>query len=324
MQPSPPSTCPARVKVEVVTTLGDTCLERTLADIPEQPLPIRTPFGLGMVEVRAYVPVRGALPRPIVERRVLAFGGVSLALHCAVLVAAFRQPALPPPLTAGASRPRLVANHTTATRALRAPEITTSTHDADRAELQPFVQVGDARQQVAYSEIPASQIIGSQPQMITASTPQPSLDHKRQTGEVAARHFDPCADGDCGLIPTTRFQTTSSGRHAGDAYRMPTRRTLAMSVVDCSPEGGCNTVSGTDEGDLRAEIGHHVAELEACFDGNPDPTASIDAHVDDAGVVHIAAHDTRATSACIAGVVAKLKFSAGERDVTLAFTAPLS
>jgi hypothetical protein len=126
------------------------------------------------------------------------------------------------------------------------------------------------------------------------------------------------------LIATSRFATTSHGKQAGDDFKLAPRepRELAMSVVECSVDGGCNTVSGTDQDDIRAAIGKHIAEVDACFDQHPDASAAVDARVEELGTVHVSAHDARAASNCIADVIAKLKFSKGERDVTLAFSAP--
>jgi hypothetical protein len=167
---------------------------------------------------------------------------------------------------------------------------------------------------------------GAKPDGARATTPNPSTDTTRQRGEEAARHFDPCAGGDCGLIPTSRYATETSGKHAGDEYQLAPRepRTLATSVVECSVDGGCNTVSGSDQNEIRSQIAHHLAEVDACFTSHPDSSAAVDARIEEGGTVHVSAHDARAVSGCIADVIAKLKFSAGERDVTLAFAAPTS
>jgi hypothetical protein len=335
--------------VEVVTTLGDTCLERTVvgnrarigdmivratpagfvlrrSDGSDQALPARLSYGLGAIEVRAIVRAPRTVPRPVMDRRVIAFLASSLAVHFTVLAFASMKPIdeRPPPRTQGAPRLRLVANHTTATRAERAPVVVPSTHDVDQPAEQPTAEPGTATPDLPIREQIASQMIGPQPQDLSASTPKPSIDLKRQSGEEAARHFDPCADGDCGLIATTRFATTSHGKQAGDDFKLAPREPheLAMSVVECSVDGGCNTVSGTDQNDIRAEIGHHIAEVDACFDQHPDASAAVDARVEELGTVHVSAHDARAASNCIADVIAKLKFSKGERDVTLAFSAP--
>jgi hypothetical protein len=334
--------------VEVVTTLGDTCLERAVvadgarignlivratpagfvlrrADGTDQALPARLPYGLGALEVRAVMRAPRTVPRPMADRRVIAFLASSLAVHFTVLAfATIKADERPPPRTQGAPRPRLVANHTTATRAERAPVVVESTHDIDQPAEQPTAEPGTPTPDLPINAQVASQMLGPQPQDLSAATPKPSVDLKRQSGEEAARHFDPCRDGDCGLIATTRFATTSKGKQAGDDFKLAPRepRELAMSVVECSVDGGCNTVSGTDQDDIRAAIGKHIAEVDACFDQHPDASASVDARVEELGTVHVSAHDARAASNCIADVIAKLKFSKGERDVTLAFSAP--
>jgi hypothetical protein len=335
--------------VEVVTTLGDTCLERSVvgdgarigdmiirataagyvlrrSDRRDQALPVRLPYGLGAIELRAIERAPRTVPRPVADRRVITFLAASLAVHFTVLGFASMKPVdeRPPPRTQGAPRPRLVANHTTATRARRAPVVVPSTHDIDQPAEQPTAEQGTATPDLPIREQVASQMIGPRPQDVSASTPKPSTDLKRQSGEEAARHFDPCADGDCGLIATTRFATTSHGEQAGDDFNLAPRepRELAMSVVECSVDAGCNTVSGTDQDDIRAAIGHHIAEVDACFDQHPDASAAVDARIEELGTVHVSAHDARAASNCIADVIAKLKFSKGERDVTLAFSAP--
>jgi hypothetical protein len=340
-------------RVEVVTTLGDTCVERTcvgdgarIGDFVvrrtptgfvlrctngnDYALPRRLPYGLGAIEIRAVPRPRRTVPRPVVDRRVIAFLGCSLAAHFTVLAFASMKPIdeRPPPRTQGAPRPRLVANHTTMTRAQPSAVVVPSTHDLDQPEQQPTIAPGTMTRDLPDRSRVASQMMGPQPQDISASTPKPSpkpsVDPKKQTGEEAARHFDPCASGDCGLIATTRFATTSHGKQAGDDFKLPPRdpRTLAMSVVECSVDGGCSTVSGTDQDDIRAAIGKHIAEVDACFDQHPDTSASVDAQVGELGTVRVSAHDARAASNCIADVIAKLEFSRGERDVTLAFSAP--
>lgn len=77
------------------------------------------------------------------------------------------------------------------------------------------------------------------------SVSTPATERRKPTEE--ARHFDPCANGDCGLIATSRFDTTTHGKQAGDAYTLPERHALDISVVECSVDNGCNTVSGNDQ-----------------------------------------------------------------------------
>jgi hypothetical protein len=317
------------VQLEVVTMLGSTCVERVVVrdrvgdfdvvktangyvlrrgDV-EHRLPARLPFGLGELIVTPFVRPTWELPRPDFDARTIAFVGASLAVHLGILTVALMTPLphRPPPQSRGGSRPRLVANHTTATRAIEAPDALESVHDVDVEAQKP---IGEA----APPAMPAGEIKVERTQV------DPGMDVQKQAPSEAARHFDPCADGDCGLIATARFDTTARGRQAGDSYQLPERHSLSMSVVECSVDGGCNTVSGNDQNDIRTEIGHHVAEVNECFVNHPAQSASVDATVEAEGTVRVAAHDE--TSTCIANVIAKLKFPGGERDVTLAFSAP--
>ena len=308
------STCVERVVVrdrvadyDVVKTADGYVLRR--GDV-EHRLPARVPFGLGELIVTPLARPTWELPRAHMGGRTIAFLGASLAVHLGVLAAAIMTPLphKPPPQSRGGSRPRLVANHTTATRAIQAPVETESAHEVDVEEQKPIGQ--DAPPPMP------------EPGATKVERPQvdPGMDTEKQVPTEAARHFDPCADGDCGTIATTRFDTTTRGRQAGDSYQLPERHSLSMSVVECSVDGGCNTVSGSDQNDIRTEIGHHVAEVNECFVNHPAANASVDATVEAKGTVRVAAHDE--TSTCIANVIAKLKFPGGERDVTLAFSAP--
>jgi hypothetical protein len=300
--------------------LGSTCVERVVVSRvagyeitktglrrgdSELPYPARVPFGFGELIVSPVTRPTWELSRPPVSSRTIAFLGVSFAAHLAILTAAFMTPPphKPPPQSQGASRPRLVANHTTQARAKQDTEVVESIHDEDIADEHPIAEP------VPPGKTKAEPV-----------DPDPGLDVEKQKPAEGARHFDPCADGDCGLIATSRFDTTTHGKQAGDDYKLPERRTLSMSVVDCTVDGGCSAVSGDDQNDIRTEIGRHVAEVNECFHAHPAPSASVDATVAAEGTVRVAAHDE--TSTCIAGVIAKLKFPGGERDVTLAFSSP--
>jgi len=296
------------VRVEVTTMLGSTCVDRVISRVPRDrypELPVREPYGLGERIITAAPRPTWELPRPPISARVIGFFGASFAVHLAILGAALVVPLphKPPPQSRGASRPRLVANHTTATRAKLDPNVVESVHDEDIAPEKPLAE-------------PAP--IGKTPMELADPQPGDEIDQQKPT--EAARHFDPCADGDCGLIATSRFETTTSGKQAGDDFKLPERRTLDMSVVECSIDRGCSTVSGNDQDDIRSAIGRHVAEVNKCFESYPARSASVDATVAEQGSVRVAAHDP--TSQCIATVIAKLKLPGGERDVTLAFTSP--
>jgi hypothetical protein len=311
------------VRVEVITMLGSTCVERVVVrdrvagyDIVENgtmlrrgniehQLPVHLPYGLGELIVSPVARPTNNLPRPPVSSRAIGFLGASFAAHLAILTAALLTPLpnKPPPRSRGASRPRLVANHTTQTRAKRDTDVVESVHEQDTPAQHPIAEpVPPGKTKLAPIE------------------PDPGPDLANQKPTEAARHFDPCADGDCGLIATSRFDTVTQGRQAGDSYQLPERHTLSMSVEECSVESGCTTVSGSDQDDIRTAIGRHVGEVNACFHSHPAASASVDATVEAAGTVRVAAHDE--TSSCIAAVIAKLKLPGGERDVTLAFTSP--
>jgi hypothetical protein len=297
-----------RIRVEVTTMLGSTCVERAVVRVPRDcypELPVRIPYGLGELIVTKAPRPTWELPRPPASARVIAFLGASFGVHLAILAAALAvpQPNKPPPRNRGASRSRLVANHTTQTRAKLAPDVVESVHDED---LAPERRLSDPTPPGTTK--------------MALAEPDPGDDIEQQKPTEEARHFDPCANGDCGLIATSRFDTTTHGKQAGDAYTLPERHALDISVVECSVDNGCNTVSGNDQNDIRTAIAHHVAEVNKCFESYPAASASVDATVAEQGTVRVAGHD--ATSNCIATVIARLKLPGRERDVTLAFTSP--
>jgi hypothetical protein len=296
------------MRVEVTTMLGSTCVERAVVRVPADrypELPVRIPYGLGERIVTKAPRPTWELPRPPWSARVIGFLGASFGVHLAILAAALAVPPphKPPPQSRGASRPRLVANHTTQARAKLDTDVVESVHDEDLA--------------------PEKLIAEPTPPGTTSmalADPEPADDLEQQKPTEAARHFDPCANGDCGLIATSRFDTTTHGKQAGDDYKLPERRALDISVVECSVDGGCNTVSGNDQNDIRSAIASHVAEVNQCFHRYPAASASVNATVAERGTVRFTGHD--ATSNCIAMVIAKLELPNNVRDVTLAFTAP--
>jgi hypothetical protein len=329
--------------IEVVTTLGETCVEHVIvepgghvgelcvvettrgfalraANGSELALPARLPCGLGTMAISSVARSTTELARRPIEVRVYALVTASLAAHLAVLLIALRPDVMPsksPARSRGTSRARLVANHAMSTRALRDPAVAHTTSEHDQPELIPDVAQGPA---IAATPSPHAPIVRKQAEPPGRAT-TPGIDDVAQHATRAARHFDPCANGDCGLIATSRDFSPSKHEHVGDDYQLPPResRSLETAVVTCDIDGGCNTASGTDESDVRTEIAHHLTEIYACFDGHDEVTAAIDARVDDDGAVRVSAHDPSAVSACIAQVAAKLKFASGERNVTLAF-----
>lgn len=172
--------------VEVVITLGDTWIERTIVgdgarigdlvvrmtaagfvlrcfDGSHYALPCRVPDGLGAIELRVVRRERRTVPRPVADRRVIAFLACSLAMHFTVLAFASMKPLdeRPPSRTQGAPRPRLVANHTTATQARRDPTVVASVHDLDQPPQVPDVEPGPATPDLPVRPSVASQMIGS-------------------------------------------------------------------------------------------------------------------------------------------------------------------
>jgi hypothetical protein len=257
---------------------------------------IRVPCGRGWIVATAIEPPRRQLPYQTADRRALGFVAGSLMLHFAVLAVALP---VQPPQPTGAARRRLVANHVSAPRAAQAPLVT------------PALDREDAR------DLPPSPDIAVTP--TAAPLPRVPNDERVPRDTAAAHDVDPCADGDCGLIATGPYVTSATGPHAGAEYTLPDRRPLDTSVVTCSPDTGCKTVSGDDQGEIRGEIARHVSDLDACFTGNEGASVAIDIHVNRRGTPTVAAHDRNAVATCVASVVGKLAFPAVERDVTLAF-----
>ncbi|HEY1551085.1 MAG TPA: hypothetical protein VGG28_24820 [Kofleriaceae bacterium] len=289
------------------------------ADGSELALPARLPCGLGTMTISSVARSTTELAHRPIERPIYALVTASLAAHLAILALAMRPnaaPVKPPGRTRGTSQARLVANHATATRARRDPVVVHSPLDQDQPELHRELTQGHA---IAAKPSPHAPIVRERDDVVGHAT-SPGLDNVEQSAARAARHFDPCANGDCGLIATSRDYATKQER-VGDDYQLPPRepRALETAVVTCDIDGGCNTASGTDDSAVRTALSHHLTEIYACFDGHTEVTAAIDARVDSDGSMHVSAHDPNEVSACIAQVAEKLKLASGERNVTLAF-----
>jgi hypothetical protein len=321
--------------LEIVTSLGDTTLDcvvvnravlpdgsRIAGGVLTRPdgsiarLPTRIPYGRGELVVRAFERSRRGVPRQPIDSRAIAFLVTSLAVHLAVLAIAepWHAPEPKAPLS-GVVRPRLVANHMSAARAEQSAKETPSIHDLDVD--------GDAHAVTQDIELEPG-VASNKPEMPTAHTAAPGngLDVPTPAAQEAARHFDPCRDGDCGLIATGQFATTSNDSRSGKDFQLAPRvpHELLQSVVTCEADGGCSTVSGQDQGAIRGEIGRHVVELNACFErGTADAKVAIDIAFDDAGAPHVTSHDSGPVGDCIARVIAKLELPSGEHSVTIAF-----
>jgi hypothetical protein len=304
--------------IEVVTRLGDSVVDvmvvprarlgeaivRAGFEPPEHlgvPLIVRSDLGtLVATEVgraRRYLP-RGPVSWPIAVCLAL-----SSAAHIAVVAYALAHFSADPTTRTGAARPRLVANHATAARGAEDPKPKPSLHDVDTA-------TGAASQTSPPVASPYGQGV-------------PQVDARQQganDSRVAARQPDPCPGGDCGIIPSGPYETFATGKRAGSEYQLHERekRELALSVVNCSDDGKCDTISGEDQRDIRAELARHVGDLRGCLRHG---AATIDLTIDDGGEVHVHTKDGGEPADCIASVVAKLALHGGRGDVTLAFTA---
>lgn len=316
----------ARHVLEVRTSLGDTLLELAVIDRARQLGDLaaaRTADGFaltwpggeavvragttvnlrrGLAEIAATVraePVQ-PLPRAPGDRRAAAYLALSFAAHVALLVAAFEHRSPGP--AAGPRRPRLVANHASLPHARPDTTSVASIHDDDRASgvLPPTAMAAD--------DGPGE------------AQPDPLVDKSGDDDEShrSARDIAPCAGGDCGLIASGPYQTRGdSGAGYDLAPRQP--QELDLSVVACSVDGGCNTTSGKDQQDIRAEIARHVGELHGCFGASAATSAAVELAIDDDGNVHVTTREGDAIAGCLARVLGKLELHGGARDVTLAF-----
>ena len=322
MQPGARGPCQTGVAtLQVVTTFGETLVDhamvagsarfgdvvvhadrgvvatdgRELAVAPGAPVHVR--WGQATITIAVTERPKRAVPREPIDRRMLAFLVGSIAVHAVVLAIAQWAPTVDRPRGFGAPRPRLVANHATSARGQRAP-----------IEL-PSPHTEDTRESIALDANPPRTPHGAQARRSEAA----------QRERVAARHDDPCSDGHCGAIETSPYETTSHGRAAGDEFALAPRKPLDLSFVECSPERGCNTVTGVDSAEIRTELGHHVDDLDACFALDPAAkTAALDIRID-RGTVTTDTHGDSPVSRCVAGIVAKLSLTGDRPEVTLAF-----
>ncbi len=323
-----------RDAIQVITKLGDTVVEHAIVhealqvgDVLLEPTPagyaarhpgrdpvtlargdaLRIPCGLGWTTATIVASPRGALPRPPADRRAATFLVVSLAAHLAILAIAW--PAHPEQ-PRGQPRRGVVANHFSAPSATPAPRESPSIDQADASTLAPSLAPTPV-------DVPPPGERGA----VKLPAQANAANEERTHDTTEARHFDPCADGDCGLIATGNYDTRPAGHHAGDDYALHARepRALETSVVTCSSDG-CNTVSGTDQGDLRGELARHVTDLDACFErGHADGPIAVDLQIDDNGDAHVVPRERNDVERCVVDVIAKLSFPRGERAVTLAF-----
>jgi hypothetical protein len=238
-----------------------------------------------------------AVPHEPVDRRMLAFLAGSIGVHALVFAIAQWAPPVERPRGFGAVRPRLVANHATAARGQLAPVVLRSPH------------VEDTRETLTLRPQPPRTPHGAHAWHGEAA----------QRERVAARHVDPCSDGHCGAIETSPYETTTHGHAAGDEFALAPRKPLDLSFVECSPDRGCNTVTGVDSAEIRTQLGYHVDELDACFALDPEAkTAALDIRID-RGAVTADTHGDNPVSRCIAGIVTKLALTGDRPEVTLAF-----
>ena len=316
VQPGRWLACPIAV-LEVVTRLGDTVVDvmvvprarlidaivRAGFDVPDElALPLVIEARLGTLVATPVAPARRELPHGRMSRELVACLAMSLAAHVALYVFAEAHAEREQAGREGAaSRPRLVANHATAARGERAPQLVPSVTEQPSAphEARTTGPIGRGE-----------------------GIPRPTISSGTEAtnAHVPALTPEPCVGADCGIIPSGPIDTSALA-HAGAAYALHPRerRELALSVVNCSVDGGCNTVSGTDQDDILAAMSGHVGDLHECLRHG---AATVQLNIDDAGDVHVVAKDGGEPADCIASLVAKLSLRAsGRGDVTLAFTA---
>jgi predicted small secreted protein len=282
---------PARLR-DAIEKLGFACPEDAAA-------PLVLHARLGTLTATPVARARRFLPRRRIEGAVIACLVISMLAHSALLVWAMRGPS-EPRANSGSPRTRLVANHATGARAEQAQEIKASPDEVDASpSLALPAAEGQGDEASDASELPGT---------------------NADRSSEAARHFDPCANGDCGIIESGPYETSANGKHAGSEYALHPRETreLALSVVTCTVGGGCNTVSGVDQDDIRAEIARHVDELHGCF-GAGATAATIEVKID--GGVQVTAKSGGAAADCLAAVIGKLALRGDRGDVTLAFSA---
>jgi hypothetical protein len=306
--------------VEIVTRLGETIVDVVVVDrrelpraierlgfsrpeISEAPLVVRS--RLGSLVATPVPRARRYVPRGPVEAGVIVCFALSLAAHVGLLVAASTHPPAERHARTGSPRARLVANHATAARARQDTQVVASLSDDDSS----------------LAAAPAPTVAHA-----PAVDPTPADSAGERAGSdkasAAARHFDPCASGDCGLIASGPYETVTSGKHAGGEYQLPQREPneVALSVVNCTVDGGCSTVSGTDQDDIRAEISRHVGDLHGCFGNAGGGAATVELQIDEGGEVHVTAKAGGEPADCLSRVIGKLALRGRSGDVTLAFT----
>jgi hypothetical protein len=298
--------------VEVVTKLGSTLLDVQIlftpvhiagVEVAEAPEMLVVQQGLATIEIRAVEPPRRGLPRKPIERRAIAYVAALLVLHLTILALALPHTVERVARRAGAPRPRLVAAHTTDPRAVRAPEVVPSVHleDSHTAPVATAARTMPVR---------------------SPHRSHPIDDESAEPNRTSARHFDPC-DGDCDVIPTGAYETAHLAAHAGDAYELPPRppHELVISAETCTVGEGCTTVSGSDQKELRGELGQHVADLRACFTRQEGATkVAIDLRIEGGRAAAVSTHDEGAAAACVAAIVGSLPYPGEDRTVTLAFS----
>jgi hypothetical protein len=297
----------AELCLEVVTRLGNSVIEIEYVDVAQlADLPTRR--GLASVEVRMVERPTRELPRSPIQWRVVVSMLASAAMHLFIISIALRSEDVP---TSGASprqRTRLVANHASSPRAAQADKTVASTDTIDS-------------RQSSHRREPSRPAPHAPPRERVPVAPAPAPeDGTGPRDSEMPRHFDPCADNDCGLIASAPYATAGRGREAGDDYQLRPHRELSLSVVTCDEVLGCKTVTGDDQDDIRAEVGRHVAALDACFDtATAGATSAVEVRAVD-GTIRARAHDGDALGSCLAAALGRLELHADHGDVTIAFT----
>ena len=290
-----------------MTRLGDSIVAIEVVRAFAHPVPCTFALGLGTIEACEVPRVRMARRR--VELGAWAYLIVVAAVHAGVLMAALHIRTERPGGERGGQRPRLVASHVTRAQGIGARDVVNSVDHLD--------QRAGAAQPVARQTLRGGR---AKPDAVrVAPHPTPSQ------GAIAARNPAPCADGDCGLIETGPYDTRVDPQHAGANYQLPQRHALDLSVMTCSDDGGCNTVTGNDQRDVRAALAPHIGALRECFAiDTAAKSVAIDLEIASARVRRVASHEPSVVGDCIAGVIRQLGgLSGDDRNVTLAFAAPL-
>jgi acetylornithine deacetylase/succinyl-diaminopimelate desuccinylase-like protein len=94
-----------------------------------------------------------------------------------------------------------------------------------------------------------------------------------------------------------------------------------ISSETCTVDGGCTTVSGDDQKELRGELGQHVAELRGCFSRDDATTkVAVDLRIEGGRAAQVSTHEENAVATCVAAIVGALGYPGDDRTVTLAFS----